>query len=176
MHEAGLVIVGWAGSSVVGEMAGGYRLAGDVQPPPFPLLGGLGWLVGGEEVVPAERADTVLPGEQAQAVPVERGFGLLAPFGPVVGQRGVIGGCRALDRHVPLDGRPGELDQAAAAVAVAEYPVVVPELVELAEVPAGDPAFRLVVVAPCGPLVGEVPQVVIQGAEQIGRASCRERV
>jgi hypothetical protein len=36
----------------------------------------------------------------------------------------------------PFDASPGELDQAGAAVAVAEYPVVVPELVELAEVPA----------------------------------------
>ena len=62
VHEAGLVIVAGAGSPVVGEVAGGYRLAGDVQPPPFPLLWGLGWLVGGEEVVPAERAEPVLPG------------------------------------------------------------------------------------------------------------------
>ena len=62
VHEAGLVTVGWAGSSVVGEIAGGYRLAGDVQPPPFPLLGRLGWLIGGQEVVPAERAQPILPG------------------------------------------------------------------------------------------------------------------
>ena len=128
VHEAGLVTVGRAGPSVVGEVAGGYRLAGDLQPPPFPLLGGLGWLIGAEQVVSAERAPPVLPGQQAQAVPVERGVDLLAPFGPVAGQGRVIGGCRALDRHVPLDGRPGELDQAGAAVTVAEYPVVVPEL------------------------------------------------
>src|ERR1700726_3371745 len=52
VHEAGLVTVGWAWSAV-GEIAGGYRLAGDVQPPLFPLLGRLGWLVGGEQVVSA---------------------------------------------------------------------------------------------------------------------------
>ena len=62
VHEAGLVAVGGAGSPVVSEIAGGYRLAGDVQPPPFPLLGGLRWLVGAEQVVPAERAAPVLPG------------------------------------------------------------------------------------------------------------------
>src|SRR6266487_5839977 len=60
VHEAGLVTVGRAGSAVVGEIAGGYRLAGDLQPPPFPLLGGLGWLIGGEQVVSAERAAPVL--------------------------------------------------------------------------------------------------------------------
>ena len=53
VYEAGLVISGWAGSPVVDEVAGGYRLAGDVQPPLFPLLGGLGWLVGSQKVVPA---------------------------------------------------------------------------------------------------------------------------
>src|SRR5262249_15063780 len=48
VHQAGLVIVGWAGPPVVGEIAGGYRLAGDLQPPPFPLLRRLGWLTSGE--------------------------------------------------------------------------------------------------------------------------------
>ena len=33
------VTAGRAGSSVVGEVAGGYRPAGDSQPPLFPLLG-----------------------------------------------------------------------------------------------------------------------------------------
>ena len=63
VHEAGLVIVGGrAGPPVVGEIAGCYRLAGDLQPPPFPLPGGLGWLTGGEQVVTAERAQPFLPG------------------------------------------------------------------------------------------------------------------
>ena len=53
----------------------------------------------------------------------------------------VIGGCRALDRHVPFDAGPGELDQVPAAVAVPEYPVIAPGLVELAEVPGDDPAL-----------------------------------
>lgn len=66
-----------------------------------------------------------------------------------------------LDRDVPLDARPGELDQVAAAVAVAEHPVVVPELVELAEVPGDDPAPRLVPVAPSCPLVKQLPYVAV---------------
>jgi hypothetical protein len=33
------------------EIAGGYRPAGDLQPPPFPLLGGLGWLFGEQDGV-----------------------------------------------------------------------------------------------------------------------------
>jgi hypothetical protein len=52
VHEAGLVIMAGAGPPVEGEIAGGYRLAGDVQPPLFPLFGGLGWLVGVERGVP----------------------------------------------------------------------------------------------------------------------------
>src|SRR5208337_3759915 len=152
-----------------GEIAGSYRLAGDLQPPLLPLLGELGWLVGGEQVIPAQRTAPVLPGEQAKGISVQRRLDPLPPFGPVCGQGGVIGRCRALDRHVPYDAGPGELDQAGAAVAVAEHPVVIPELVELAEVPADDPALRLVRVAPCGPLVGEFPHVVIQGGERPGR-------
>ena len=42
VHQAGLVITAGAGPPVVGEIAGGYRLAGDVQSPLFPLLRGLG--------------------------------------------------------------------------------------------------------------------------------------
>jgi len=53
VHEAGLVTVGGAGPPVVGEVAGGYRPAGDSQPPLFPLLGWLGWLVRRQQVVSA---------------------------------------------------------------------------------------------------------------------------
>ena len=42
-----------AGQAVIGEVAGCYRLAGDVQPPSLPLCGRLGWLLGGQQVVPA---------------------------------------------------------------------------------------------------------------------------
>ena len=91
VHEAGRAMADWAGSSVVDEVAGGYRLAGDLQPPAFPLLRGLRRLIGGEQVVPAERTTRVLPGEQAQGVVVQWGLGLSPPLGPVLGQGGVIG-------------------------------------------------------------------------------------
>src|SRR5215470_18913867 len=70
---------------------------------------------------------------------------------------------------MPFDDGPRELDQVAAAGAVAEYPVVVPELVELAVVPVDDPALRLVVVLPGGPLVGEDPEVPVQRVEHLRR-------
>ena len=74
VHEACPVTVWRARPPVVDEVAGGYRPAGDVQPPSFPLAGRLRWLLSGQQVVPAQRAAPVLPGEQAQGVPVERGL------------------------------------------------------------------------------------------------------
>lgn len=52
---------------------------------------------------------------------------------------------------------------------VAEHPPVIPELIELSVIPAGDPAFRLVRVAPARPLAGELPQVLSRGSEHPGR-------
>src|SRR5271165_7061320 len=40
VYQAGLVIMAGAGPPVVGEIAGGYRLAGDVQPAISPTTGG----------------------------------------------------------------------------------------------------------------------------------------
>src|ERR1017187_3378520 len=147
VNQAGRASAGGGWSPVVDEVAGGYRLAGDLEPPSFPLLRGLRWLVGGEQMIPAERTVPVLLGEQAERVLIKRGFAAPSPVGPVVGQGGVVGGRSALDHDVPVDAGPGELHQVAAAFAVAEDPVVVPELAELAEVPADDPALRLVRVA-----------------------------
>jgi transposase len=76
---------------VVDEAVGGDGPAGRAQPPAFPFPGGLGRLLGAEQVLPAERAAPVLPGEQAQAVAVQRGFHPPPPRGPVVGQVRVIG-------------------------------------------------------------------------------------
>src|SRR5271165_3590629 len=39
VHEAGWVPASWAGFPVMDKIAGGYRLAGDVQPPPLPVFG-----------------------------------------------------------------------------------------------------------------------------------------
>jgi hypothetical protein len=47
MHKAGMVIARRALSPVMGEVAGGYRPAGDMQPPPLPLLRRLRWLADG---------------------------------------------------------------------------------------------------------------------------------
>src|SRR6266487_5789427 len=140
VNQAGRASTGGAWSPVVDEVAGGHCLAGDLEPPSFPLLRGLRRLIGGEQMVPAERTVPVLLGEQAERVVVQRGFAAPSPVGPVVGQGGVVGGRSALDHDVPVDAGPGELHQVATAFAVAEDPVVVPELAELAEVPADDPA------------------------------------
>src|ERR1019366_6455683 len=145
------------------------RLPGDPQEPVFPAPGGLGWLVRGQQVLPAEAAPPVLPGQQAQGTGVQRGFHLLAALRPVPGQGGVIGRCPAFDEGVPHDIGPGRFRQAGSGVFIAEHPPVVPELAELPEVPAGDPAFRLVRVAPARPLAGEFPQVIGQGSEHPGR-------
>ena len=51
VHEAGRAVTGGAGSPVVDEVAGGYRLAGDLKPPSFPLLRGLRRLISGEQVM-----------------------------------------------------------------------------------------------------------------------------
>ena len=70
---------------------------------------------------------------------------------------------------MPHDVGPGWFRQVGAGVPVAEHPPVVPELTEFPEVPAGDPVFRLVRVAPARPLVSEPPQVIGQGSEHPGR-------
>ena len=85
---------------------------------------------------------------------------------------------------MPDDLRPGELHQVGAAVTVTEYPSVLPGLVELAEVPGHDPVLRLVLVATCRPLVGELEHVVIQPGEYlaghhrpvVGRPPAHDRV
>lgn len=79
VHQTGLVICGRAGSPAVDEVAGGYCPSGDVQPPSFPLPGGVGWLTGGQQVASTERAQPVLLGQQAQRVLAERGLDLLPP-------------------------------------------------------------------------------------------------
>ena len=79
-----------AGRAVVDEVVHFDRLLGDPLEPPFPALGGLGWLVEVQEVVPAPGAPSVLPGEQADGVRVQREFDLPSALGPVLGQAGII--------------------------------------------------------------------------------------
>jgi hypothetical protein len=64
------------------------RLPGDLQEPVFPALGGLGRLVRGEQVFPAQAAPPVLPGQQAHDGSIQRGFRLLAAAFPVCGASG----------------------------------------------------------------------------------------
>jgi hypothetical protein len=64
----------------MGEVVGRYRPAGELQPPSFPCLRGFGGLVGGQEMIPAQWAARVLPGEQAQRVPIQWGLDLRAPL------------------------------------------------------------------------------------------------
>jgi hypothetical protein len=79
-----------AGRAVVDEVVHFDRLLGDPLEPPFPALGGLRWLVEVQEVVPAPGAPSVLPGEQADGVRVQREFDLPSALGPVLGQAGII--------------------------------------------------------------------------------------
>ena len=67
------------------------RLPGDLKEPAFPALGGLRRLVAGQQVLPAEAAPPVLPGQQAHGAGVQRGFHLPAALRPVSGLGGVIG-------------------------------------------------------------------------------------
>jgi hypothetical protein len=97
-----------------------------------------------------------------------RGWLPASPVGPVGPQGGIVGGRGAFDHLVPFDLRPGELGEVGAAVAVPEHPLIGPGRVEPAEVSGGDPALRFVRVGPGCPLVGELPQVVIQAGEHCG--------
>lgn len=84
VYEACRVRVRQAISPIVGEIVRGDRPADHAQPPMFPPAGGLRRLVVGEQGVFAHVAATVLLGEQAQVVVVQRWFDLASPLGPVV--------------------------------------------------------------------------------------------
>jgi hypothetical protein len=142
-----------------------HRLAGGRQPL-FPFTRALRRPVSVEQQFPAQRAPAVLGLQETQAGDVHRpGYAPVPPGGPVTSQGGVVGRRGSPDHLVPDDFRPGEPEQVGAAVAVAEDPLVLPGLAERAEVAAGDPPGRLVRVAMAGPLVGELPQVVVQRGE-----------
>jgi hypothetical protein len=111
----------------------------------------------------------LLLGEQDQDAAVEQGLVLATSGGPVVGQGGVVRGRRAEDQAMPDDLRPAHPVEPGTVVAVAEDPPVVAGRVELAVVPVDDPVPRLVLVAVAGPLVGQLPQVAVQGREGPGR-------
>jgi len=105
VHETGAVR--WVVSPACDDVPGD-RLAGGAVPL-FPVLRALRLAVGVQEQVSAERAAAVLPAEQVQGAAVQRWPVFAAPFGPVAGLGGVIGGCPAPDQRVPDDLGPGEL-------------------------------------------------------------------
>jgi hypothetical protein len=47
---------------VMDDVVSDYRLPDDLQPPAFPLVGRLRWLIVGEQLVSTEGASTVLLG------------------------------------------------------------------------------------------------------------------
>jgi hypothetical protein len=159
VYETGFVLVRRAG--LPGDDLGD-RLAGGRQPP-FPLVRGLWPVVVGQERLPADRALTVLGCEEPPAGLVDRQGRLAPPFGPGVGEGGVVRGRRAVDDLVSDDVGPGELVQVGAACAVAEHPPVLPGLVEPVEVPGNDPAGRLV--ADLGVAIGTGTDVAIKAAD-----------
>ena len=126
----------------------------------------------GRSASPADRAATVLGCEKPPAGLVDRQGRLAPPFGPVLGEGGVVRGRSAFDHLVSNDAGPGELVHVGAALAVAEHPPVTPGLVEPGVVPSNDPAGRLVRVAGPGPLECELPQVAVQRAEYLAGDLC----
>src|SRR5574338_127035 len=52
-------------SPVMGEVVGADRPSDGAQPPSFPLVSGLGWLIGAQQVVSAQGTTAILLGEQA---------------------------------------------------------------------------------------------------------------
>jgi hypothetical protein len=73
-------------SPVMGEVVGADRPSGGAQPPSFPVVRGLGWLIRAQQVVSAQGTAAVLPGEQAGVVAVEGGFDLASSCDPVDAQ------------------------------------------------------------------------------------------
>src|SRR5258708_28686895 len=142
------------------------QYAPDGHEPLFPLVWAAWLVVGVEQKFPACGTAPVLGSQEPGGVLVRGRRLLLAPpFGPVSRQGGVIRTCCAVDRDMPADLRPGELGEVGAAVAVTEYPPVLPGLVELAEVPGRNPAPRLVRVRAPGPPLGAVPDVMVSAGE-----------
>ena len=86
VYQADSVPVRRAVLVMVDEVVSGDCPPDHAQPPAFPFPWRLGWLVGGEQVVTAERTATRLPGEQAQVVVVQRGFYPSPPGDPVADQ------------------------------------------------------------------------------------------
>jgi len=92
-----------AGSAVQGQRLSAQGLAGGGEPQ-LPFLWGLRFVVGVQQVVPAEWAASALGLQEAQGGLIQRwGFTSATPVRPVVGQGRVVRGRRALDLVVAGD-------------------------------------------------------------------------
>src|ERR1017187_3835850 len=78
VHEVCSLVSCGAGRVVVDQVVRLDRLLGNPTEPAFPALRGLGWLVWGYQVLPAQAAPPVLPGQQAHGVGIQQGFYLAA--------------------------------------------------------------------------------------------------
>lgn len=104
--------------------------------PSFPLAGGLWLAVGKQQILPAERASSVLRLDAEHRGRYQRWrLPLASPIGPILGQSRVIRVCPPDDQRVADDLRPGKLVEVDAADAVVENPLVLPGFVESAEIP-----------------------------------------
>jgi hypothetical protein len=90
------------------------------------------------------RAATILGSEAPEGGVADRQGRRASSPVPVFGQGRVVGRRPARDDRVSGDGRPGELVEIGAALAVAEHPPALPGLVEPIEVPGDDLGSRLV--------------------------------
>jgi hypothetical protein len=79
------------GAASVGDDVAFEGRSADGPEPLFPFLGGLWFLIGVQEEIPADWAAAVLCLEQAQRALVQCWGSSVAPRGPVVGEGRVIG-------------------------------------------------------------------------------------
>ena len=115
----------------------GDRVAADrlAQPfePLFPFLRALRFPVCVQQQAITAWATSLLRLEQPEEERAQWRSDSPSPSGPVTGQGAVVERRTACDQAVPDNRCPGELDQVAAAVAVAEHPAVPPGVVKRAE-------------------------------------------
>src|SRR5665213_3940818 len=135
--------------------------------PVLPLLRELRAVLDSVECSLADRAATILGSEEPEGGVVDRQGRSASSPGPVFGQGRVVERRSARNDLVSDDGRPGELVEVGAALAVAEHPPVLSGFIEPVEVPGDDPVPRFVRMAESCPLVGELPQVAVQRVERI---------
>ena len=160
---------GGAGSPVVGEVAGGYRLAGDVQPPLFPLPGALGWLIGGAAVDVIDEQGPHLPGHGRAGVcdiRAARGRSQLQPEHPsgsladvrhgwlLLAVAGIVAGLAGCGGHSPAPSPGGEAHRSPSPARAATPS---PPGSTVTPTTSASPVTSVVHVAPVGSLEQPIP-------------------